>query len=82
MANYALCLPDSLPDYAGQVTKEEQISMNQFFVTAIAEKVGALKTDAYFSERRRRGENAGFDAWLEASPDSPPVAGDERDSTG
>jgi len=43
--------------------------MNQFFVTAIAEKVSALKTEAYFRERQARGELAGFDAWLAASPD-------------
>ena len=30
--------------------------MNQFFVTAIAEKVSALRTEAYFRERRERGD--------------------------
>ena len=79
MANYALRLPKSLLDYARQVASEEQVSMNQFFVTAIAEKVGALKTDTYFKARQQRGEQAGFDAWLDASPDVPPVAGDELD---
>lgn len=78
MANYALRLPESLLDYARQIAKEEQVSMNQFFVTAIAEKIGALKTESYFKERQQRGEEAGFDAWLEASPDVPPVAGDEQ----
>jgi len=48
------------------------------FETAIAEKVGALKTESYFRERWQRGEEAGLDAWLEASPDVPPLAGDEH----
>jgi len=51
--------------------------MNQFFVTAIAEKVSALKTEAYFRARRERGDLADFDAWLAGSPDQAPEAGDE-----
>lgn len=53
MAQYALRIPDSLLDYARQVADEEQVSMNQFFVTAIAEKVSALKTEAWFRENGR-----------------------------
>lgn len=78
MANYALRVPESLFAFARKVAEEEQTSMNQFFVTAIAEKVSALKTEAYFRERQARGDLTGMDAWLEASPDRPPVAGDER----
>jgi hypothetical protein len=77
MANYALRLPDSLIEYVRKVAAEEHVSMNQFFVTAIAEKVSALKTEAYFRERRERADLADFDAWLEASPDEPPTEGDE-----
>jgi hypothetical protein len=77
MTNYALRVPESLFAYARQVAEEEHVSMNQFFVTAIAEKVSALKTDAYFRERQARGDLAGFDAWMEASPDAVPMEGDE-----
>jgi hypothetical protein len=79
MANYALRLPDSLLAYARKVAEEEHVSMNQFFVTAIAEKVSALKTEAYFRERRARGDMASFDAWLAASPDVAPAAEDEKE---
>ncbi|WP_222930809.1 hypothetical protein [Allochromatium palmeri] len=58
MANYALRLPESLFAYARQVAEEEGVSMNQFFVTAIAEKVSARKTEAYFRERQARGDLA------------------------
>ena len=77
MANYALRVPESLFAYARQVAEEEKVSMNQFFVTAIAEKIASLKTEAYFQERRDRGDLADFDAWLAASPDQAPDAGDE-----
>ncbi len=77
MANYALRVPESLFAYARLVAEEEKVSMNQFFVTAIAEKVAALKTEAYLKERQARGDLAGFDAWLAASPDVAPEPGDE-----
>ena len=76
MSNYALRVPESLMEYARLVAQEEKVSMNQFFVTAIAEKVAALKTESYFKERQARGEPAGFDAWLAASPDVAPLQDD------
>jgi hypothetical protein len=72
MANYTLRVPESLFSYARQVAESEHVSMNQFFVTAIAEKVSALRTETYFKERQARGDLTGFDAWLAASPDVPP----------
>jgi len=77
MTDYALNVPESLLAYARKVAEEERVPMNQFFVMAIAEKVSALKTEAYFRERRARGGLDAFDAWLAASPDAPPSAGDE-----
>jgi hypothetical protein len=79
MANYALRVPESLFAYAREVAESEHVSMNQFFVTAIAEKVSALRTEAYFRERQARGDLKSFDAWLAASPDAAPMPGDERD---
>ena len=77
MANYALRVPESLFNYARCVAAEEQVSMNQFFVTAIAEKISALKTASYFLERQQRGTLAGFDNWMKLSPNVAPLAGDE-----
>jgi hypothetical protein len=77
MANYALRVPESLFAYARKVAEEERVSMNQFFVTAIAEKISALKTETYFRERQARGDLVAFDSWLAASPDAPPPPGDK-----
>lgn len=63
MAQYALRIPESLLDYARQVADEEQVSMNQFFVAAIAEKVSALKTEAWF---RDNGRLEDVDAYMRA----------------
>jgi len=76
MSNCALRVPDSLMEYARLVAQEEKVSINQFLVTAIAEKVAALKTEAYVKERQAHGELAGIDAWLAASPDVASLPGD------
>ena len=77
MADYTLRVPDSLLAYARRVAEEEQVCINQFFVTAIAEKVSALKAEAYFRERQARGDLSAFDDWLAASPEAAPEPGDE-----
>ncbi|MDR2000158.1 MAG: hypothetical protein LBP94_01305 [Zoogloeaceae bacterium] len=77
MTNYALRVPESLFEYARFVAEEEKVSMNQFFVTAIAEKVSALKTESYFRERAARSQDTAFDRWLQTTPDVTPDAGDE-----
>lgn len=79
MAQYALRLPDSLMAYAKKLAEEEHVSMNQLFLTAIAEKISALKTEAYFRERQQRGREAAFDGWLAAVPHAAPLPGDELD---
>jgi hypothetical protein len=71
MANYALRVPESLFEYARTVAQEEKVSMNPFFVTAIAEKISALKTTHDFRQRAAKGDDAAFDQWLAASPDAP-----------
>lgn len=48
---YALRLPDSLLDMARISAKREHASMNQLFVSAIAEKLSALGTENMLAER-------------------------------
>ena len=77
MSNYALRIPNSLFEYAKRCAEEESVSMNQFFVMAIAEKVSALKTEAFFRERALRGDSTRARAILRKVKDAPPAAGDE-----
>jgi len=53
MSQYALRLPDSLLEMARKSAKREHASMNQLFVSAIAEKLSALETDTLLQERAR-----------------------------
>jgi hypothetical protein len=77
MSNYALRIPNSLFDYAKRCAEEESVSMNQFFVMAIAEKVSALKTAEYFRERAGRANPAHAESVLRKVKARPPAKGDE-----
>ena len=72
MSQYALRLPDSLMEAARRISKEENASMNQFFVTAIAEKLSALDTEKLLQERARRGDMFKFLKALDQVADIPP----------
>ena len=47
-SNYALRLPASLKAGAEQVAREDGTTLNQFIVSAVAEKLAAMKTADYF----------------------------------
>ena len=53
--NVALRLPDSLGLSLKEFSKHENISMNQFIATAIAEKLSTLKTYDYLQEKADNG---------------------------
>ena len=40
-----------------ELADKESISINQFIVLALAEKLSALATEEYLGERARRGDN-------------------------
>lgn len=77
MSNYALRIPNSLFEYAKRCAEEESVSMNQFFVMAIAEKVSALKTAEFFQERAERADVGRAKKILEKVADRPPEPGDD-----
>ena len=55
-SNYALRLPASLKRDLERVAREDGTSLNRLIVTALAEKLSALRTAAYFEERRARAD--------------------------
>jgi hypothetical protein len=77
MSNFALRLPDSLHAYAKKMAQEDNASLNQFIVMAVAEKVSALNTENFFKERASRGDRARFLEIMGRVPDGPVQAGDE-----
>jgi hypothetical protein len=70
-SNYALRLPASLKGAAEQVAREDGTTLNQFIVTAVAEKLAALRTVAYFAERTKRADFEAFDRFMSRTGGAP-----------
>jgi hypothetical protein len=76
-SNYALRLPLSLKAGAEQVAREDGTTLNQFIVSAVAEKLAAMKTADYFVQRAQRGDKAAALAFLSRQGGQAP----EKDDT-
>lgn len=60
MSTISLRLPESLHKRVREVAAQEDISINQFITTALAEKLSALLTAEYIDMRARRGSKRRF----------------------
>jgi hypothetical protein len=74
---YPLRLPRSLKEAVERLSREDQTSINQFVAMAVAEKVSALQTAKYFSDRRARADFQAFDRILRRRGGVKPREGDE-----
>jgi predicted DNA-binding ribbon-helix-helix protein len=72
MSNLSLRLPESLHKELKELSKRENVSINQLISIAVAEKVAALKTLDYLKQRASRGRREKFEAALDKVRDIPP----------
>ena len=56
LSPYPLRLPTSLKAAVAEISKAEGTSINQFVTTAVAEKVSAMKTAEFFTERTSQAD--------------------------
>jgi hypothetical protein len=77
MSTLSLRLPDSLHQKVKELAARDDISINQFIATAVAEKMSALLTVEYLEKRAARSDRAAFERVLKRVPARTPVAGDE-----
>ncbi|MDB5967879.1 MAG: hypothetical protein JWQ90_329 [Hydrocarboniphaga sp.] len=63
-STYPLRLPRSVKAEVERRAKEDGTSVNQFVATAVAEKLSAMNTEAFFAERRGRANFAAFDLMM------------------
>lgn len=77
-STYPLRLPKSIKAAAEKLARDEGISMNQFVATAVAEKLAAMRTATFFSERQQRADLVAFKKLLNRRGGVPPQDGDER----
>ena len=76
MSAISLRLPDSLHDKVREVASSEGVSINQFVTTALAEKLAALLTEEYLSERAARASRSRFERALDRVGDEEPLQED------
>jgi uncharacterized protein (DUF1778 family) len=69
----SLRLPKTMYNQLREAAKAEGISMNQFIMLAVAEKIATLSTLNYLEERAKRGSREKFLAVLEKAPDVEPA---------
>lgn len=68
MSVLSVRLPESLHKMAKDVAEEDNVSLNQFIATAVAEKVAALTTEKYLESRAMKGSRQAFDKALAKVP--------------
>lgn len=76
MTTLSIRVPDSLHRAIKDLAAKDGYSMNQFLITAAAEKLSALETVDYLCERARRADLKDFDRLLAMVPDADPDKGD------
>ena len=77
MSTLSLRLPASLHHKIRELSERDEVSINQFIATAVAEKASALLTVEYLEARGRRGSRTRFDRILARVPNVSPMPGDE-----
>ncbi|MEO3434016.1 YlcI/YnfO family protein [Inquilinus sp. CAU 1745] len=78
-SNYPLRLPQSLKTAAEKTAQADGTSLNQFIVTAVAEKLSAMRTSDYLAERIARADFAAFDRFMARPNGAPPRPDDVID---
>ena len=75
---YPLQLPMSLKETATRLAREDGVSLNQWIIAAVAQKIGAVEAAEQFLRRRSAGARPGdLVQYLDSAPEVLPIPGDE-----
>ena len=77
MSALTVRLPNSLHVKIKELAQAEGVSINQFIVTAAAEKMAALLSEDYLDHEAKRGHRADFEKVLKAIPHIEPEEHDQ-----
>ena len=75
-STYPLRLPNSIKAEVVRRAKADGTSLNQFVATAVAEKLAAMNTATFFTERRERADFDAFDRIMQRQGGEPPQPDD------
>ena len=68
MGNLSLRMPDSYHAAVKEIAVQDTISINQFVVSAVAEKIASFETQKYLEDRANRASREKFMAVLSKVP--------------
>lgn len=77
MSTISLRLPTSLHNAAREIAKLEHVSINQFIMLAVAEKVSVLGAQDIIHERAKQGSKKKFLSVLRNAPNIEPEKKDK-----
>jgi hypothetical protein len=77
MSTLTIQLPEGLADQLRQCAINEGVTVDQLLASAAAEKLSALLTVEHLRQRAQGANREDFLAFLDGSPDVPPMPGDE-----
>ncbi|MCG3153667.1 MAG: hypothetical protein DKINENOH_00257 [bacterium] len=76
MNTISLRLPDSLHKRIQELADHDQVSIDQFVISAIAEKISAFMTKDYLDERAKRASKEKFELAMAKVPEVEPEEDD------
>ncbi len=77
MSELTIQLPESLKRNIEEIAAREGYSVSQFLASAAGEKLAVVMTMDYLRREAAAGRREDFEKYLAASPDVPPLPGDE-----
>ena len=77
MSTLTIQSPEGLANQLRECAVNEGVTVDQLLASAAAEKLSALLTVEHLRQRAQRAKREDFLAFLDGSPDVPPVPGDE-----
>lgn len=77
MTTLNLNLPNSIQRHLQEMADMDGVPIDQFVMSAVAEKISALTAEAYLRTRADRADPEAFQAILEKVPHRAPLACDE-----
>ncbi len=72
MGSLSLRMPDSYHTAVKELAMQDNISINQFIVSAVAEKIAAFETERYLETRASRASKEKFLSVLAKAPATEP----------
>lgn len=77
MSTLTIQIPDGVAHQLRECAEREGVTVEQLLSSAPAEKLSAMLTVDHLRQRARNAKREDFLAFLNGSPDVPPVSGDE-----